>query len=506
MKNPLSLLVLIFCLSTAMAKQPASSSGRPNILLIVADDLGYSDLGCFGSDIPTQNLDKLAAEGLRFRQFYNSAKCEPTRTMIMSGQHWHDAGMKINKGPTMGHVMQSAGYRTYAVGKWHLHGNPVDVGFDRYFGHLGGATNYFRGDKSFRLDSNEYKRPKEFYATSAYGDFAIDFIEEGAKQHPDKPFFMYLAHSAPHSPLMALSEDKAKFRGKYKKGWDVANAERIEKQLKTGIIDASWPIPERPNTIPAWDELSEEEKDVEDLRMSTYAAMVYRMDISIGRVIDKLEELGLRENTLIIFMSDNGSNPFDRGRQNVKGAANKNHNYGLGWAYNSNTPYRLYKRNQHQGGACTGAIFNWPSHIKNPGTVTDQPGYILDLMATFCDIGNASYPKYFQNDTLKPLPGASLTKALKGKTVKRKEPIYFHLFDHAAIIKDDWKLVKAFSREWELYNLSEDRAETNDLSESFPAKKEELLNEWNNWNTSKLKNNGKEPVYIKPDGKPYKKE
>ncbi|MCG8701596.1 MAG: arylsulfatase [Bacteroidales bacterium] len=472
-------------------------ASSPNILLIVVDDMGYSDLQCFGSEISTPNIDEIANEGIRFRQFYNSAKCEPTRSMIMSGQHWHYCGIGIKKGPTMGEVMKSANYRTYAIGKWHLDGNPVDRGFDHYFGHLKGATNYFKGDKSFRLDSAKYPRPKNFYATKAYGDFAIKFIEEGHEKHPGKPFFMYLAHSAPHSPLMALPEDIELFKDTYKVGWDVIRQERLKRQLEMGIIDKKWPIPDFPSSVPAWDSLSAKEQEVEAYRMAMYAAMLYRVDQSVGRVMDKLEELGLKENTLVMFMSDNGANPFDRGRKNVPGAIGQNHNYGLGWAFTSNTPYRFYKRNQNQGGACTGAIFSWPKVIHNHGEVIDAPGHILDLMTTFMDISGAKYPATYNDIKLSALTGTSLLPILKGEKVKDKRTLYFHLFDNAAIIDDNWKLVKAFGNDWELYDLSKDRAETNNLVSEKKDIADELLKDFTQWQgKNELRNNGKEPQYI----------
>ncbi|WP_417611034.1 arylsulfatase [Owenweeksia hongkongensis] len=481
-----TLLFFAFCASQILA--------QPNIILIVADDMGYSDLGCFGSEIETPNLDKLAQEGIRMRQFYNSAKCEPSRAMIISGQHWHDSGIQLENGPTIAEVIRRANYNTYAVGKWHLSGNPVDRGFDHFLGHLNGATNYFKGDPSFRLDHDKFEVPDNFYATSAYGDYAVKFIEEGHKANPEKRFFMYLAHTAPHAPLMALPEDIERFKNTYKAGWDKIREERVKRQLKLGIIDAKWPVPDRPSTIPAWKDLSPKEQEIEADRMATYAAMIYRMDASVGRVIDKLEALGIRDNTLIVFISDNGANPFDRGRKDVPGALGENHNYGLGWAFASNTPYRLYKQNQHNGGACTSAILNWPDVIPPTEKVNDTPVQILDLAPTFFELACAKYPAALDE---KPLPGRSLYPLLTGKKMPPSPPMYFHLYDNAAIIDNNWKLVKAFGNAWELYNLNTDRAETQNLILKEPKKAQKLQQEWENWmGNSQLKHVDNEPKYV----------
>lgn len=490
MKHALGiLLILIFGFNTGVS--------QPNIVLIVADDMGYSDLGCFGSEIQTPNLDKLAMEGIRMRQFYNSAKCEPSRAMIISGQHWHDSGMQLENGPTIAEVIKQANYSTYAVGKWHLSGNPVDRGFDHFFGHLNGATNYFKGDPSFRLDRDKFQVSDDFYATSAYGDYAIKFIEDGHKENPDKRFFMYLAHTAPHAPLMALPEDIERFKDTYKVGWDKVREERIKRQLKSGIIDESWPIPQRPSTIPAWEDLSPKEQEIEAQRMATYAAMIYRMDVSVGRVISKLEELGIRDNTLIIFISDNGANPFDRGREGNPAALGENHNYGLGWAFTSNTPYRLYKQNQHNGGACSSAIVNWPGVIQPNEKMNDTPAQILDLAPTFFHLACAKYPN---NSGEKDLPGRDLYPLLTGKKVPPAPTMYFHLYDNAAIIEDNWKLVKAFGNSWELYNLNIDRAETNNLISKEPQKAQKLQEEWEKWlGNLQLQHVGDEPEYVPVD-------
>lgn len=485
MKGFLFVCISLFCLGQTVLSQP-------NIILIVADDMGYSDLSCFGSEIPTPNLDKLAYSGIRMRQFYNSAKCEPSRAMIITGQHWHDVGLDASGGTSLAEDLQES-YSTFAVGKWHLKGNPLDRGFDHYFGHLNGATDYFKGDPSFRLDRSAYQIPKDFYATSAYADYSIKFIEESQAKNPGKPFFLFLAHSAPHAPLMALPEDKKLFENTYAEGWDVIREKRIKRQQKLGISDPDWPTPKRPEEIPAWGDLSKQEQLAEANRMAIYAAMIYRMDISIGRVVDKLDQLGIKENTLIIFISDNGANPFDRGRVEATSSYGPNQNCGLGWAFTSNTPFRHYKKNQHNGGACTSAIINWPKEIIGKGKILDTPGQILDLKPTILDVAGALYPlkEGYTNN------GQSLKPLFCGSSFSRNPVFYFHLNDNAAIIQDSLKLAKAYGQVWELYNLKNDRNETNDLSNKYPEKTRELIQQWKTWaGNFNLESEGNPPEYI----------
>ncbi len=475
-----------------------SFAERPNILLILADDMGYSDLGCFGGEIDTPHLDRLAANGLRMRQFYNSGKCEPTRASLMSGQYWHDTGLGVRRGPTLGEVMREAGYRTYALGKWHLRGNPYERGFDRYFGHLSGGTDFFVGNNSFRLDDDPWPRPEDFYATVAYTDFAIDFLEEGRKENPDKPFFMYLAHTAPHAPLQALDEDIALFRERYKVGWDVLYQQRIQRQKELGIMEHHWPVPERPDAIPAWEDLTQAGRAFEAERMAVYAAMVYRMDKGIGRILEKLEEWGELDDTLVIFLSDNGASPFDRVRRGTVGKPGSKFNTGLGWAWLSNAPFRHYKRNQHQGGACTSLVASWPKGISHPGSISDQKGHIVDLMSTFIDLGDGSYPQEFAGERLKPLPGRTLDSLFKGHLREPHNALYLHLFDNWAIIEKDYKLVSAYGWPMELYNISNDRAEVLNLVSEKPKLAARLQGKFDAWfaaRNGKLRHNGDDHQY-----------
>ncbi len=480
----------------------AAEGKPPNIILILADDMGYSDLGCYGGEIQTPNLDRLAANGIRFSQFFNSAKCEPTRASLMSGQYWQTCGLGIKQGITMGQAMRLAGYDTFALGKWHMDGNPVDRGFDRYFGHLSGASDYFEGNPSHHLDSEPFKPTDgSFYTTDANADYAIQFIDAAHQKDPAKPFFMYLAFNAPHSPLQALPDDIAKYRGKYRIGWDVLREQRYQRLVEQGVMRPEWKLPPRPGTVPAWDSLTEEEQDFEDARMAVYAAMVDRMDQAIGRVLETVRKLGEEENTLVVFLSDNGASPYDHGPKRtaemvLKGQANLN--VGLGWANLSATPFRHYKRNMFNGGSCTVCIASWPAVVKKTGTVTDQRAHIIDLMATFVDVGGGAWPQESDGKKIDPLPGKSLLPVLAGGERAPHKTLYFQLFDHRAVIAGDWKLVSDWNRPWELFNLKGDRTELNDLFAAQPeqaARMVKLYDEWAKENVTQFKNAGGEPIY-----------
>ncbi len=483
----------------------AAEPAKPNIILILADDMGYSDLGCYGGEIATPTLDRLATGGLRFTSFYNSAKCEPTRASLMSGQYWQDCGLGVKQGLTMGQAMRPAGYDTFAIGKWHLDENPFHRGFDHYFGHLSGGSDYFKGNPSHRLDDMPFKPQPDgtFYTTDANADHAIRFIDAAHRKQPDKPFFMYLAFNAPHGPLQALPGDIARYRGKYLAGWDRIREQRYQKQVALGVIRKQWALTPRPDTIPAWESLTDEEKDFEDVRMAVYAAQVDRMDQAIGRVLAKVKQLGEEENTLVIFLSDNGASPFDHGKLNdrkieplLKGTSHMG--YGLGWANVSATPFSHYKRNMFNGGSATPCIAYWPAFIKEPGTITDQRAHIIDLMATIVDIGGGSWPAEFVGEKVAPLPGKSIRPILGGEKRAPHEELYFQLFDHRAVISGDLKLVSDWGRPWELFDLTADRTELHDLSKTQPEQVARLESLWTAWAAKskiRLRSAGGEPVY-----------
>jgi len=490
-------------LSTISASLCATT--KPNILVILADDMGYSDLGCYGSEIATPNLDRLAAKGLRFTSFYNSAKCEPTRSSLMSGQYWQDCGLGVKNGFTMGQAMQLAGYDTFAIGKWHLDGNPVERGFDHYFGHLGGGSDYFKGSSAHRLDLKPFKpsSDRSFYTTDANADYAIKFISEAHEQHPEKPFFMYLAFNAPHASLQAKAEDIARYRGKYRIGWDKLREQRYQKQIAQGITKKEWALSPRPDTIPAWDLLTPEEQEFEDVRMAVYAAQVDCMDQAIGRVLAQVKHLGEEENTLVIFLSDNGASPYDHGKVTDRRIeplldGTSHLGYGLGWANVSATPFRHYKRNMFNGGSSTACIASWPAVVKRPGSISDQCGHIIDLMATIVDVGGGSWPTELAGTKIAPLPGKSLAPILADKQRESHDVLYFQLFDHRAVIAGNMKLVSDWRRPAELFNLAMDRTELHDLSKEQPAELARLEKLWSEFATKtkiRLRSAGGEPIY-----------
>ena len=465
--------------------QTATSDKRPNIVLIMADDLGFADLGCYGSEIETPNLDKLAADGLRMTQFYNTAKCHSSRVSLLTGLYCDQAGgAKLSRGATIAEVLSEAGYFTAMVGKWHLNKQPTDFGFERYWGHLSGATNFFTGDTSFRLNGEAWNVPQElngrpFYTTHAIGDFALDFLKEGFAT--EKPVLLYVAFNAPHYPLHAPEKDVQKYDGRYDRGWDELRKARHARQLKSGLLPAKWKLSPRPDHIPAWSELNDEERQWEADRMEVFAAMVDLLDENVGRIVEFLQAEGKLENTLILFCSDNGACPFERTRGRfLKPWDPKSYwTYDASWAHVGNTPFRLYKQNQHEGGIASPLIAHWPQGLTaKAGSVTEQPGHLIDFMATFVDVAKAKYPTTIGDRTIDPLQGKSLLPILQGRQREPHETLYFHFGTDRALRQGDWKLVSAKLGKWELYDLAEDRTELNDLAAQHPERVEAMAKEW----------------------------
>ena len=491
----------VCCAPTSAADPP-----RPNIVLVMADDLGWADLGCYGSEIETPNIDALARAGLRFTQFYNTAKCHSSRVSLLSGLYCHQAGnSSLSRAVTIAEVLDAAGYFAAMTGKWHLDGQPTDRGFSRYFGHLSGATNFFTGDNTFRLNGQAWNGfDEDFYATDADVDFAIRFLDEAARS--DKPFFLYVAFNAPHYPLQAPEEDVMKYRGKYRIGWDEVRAARYERQLEMGLVEPRWKPSPRPGHVPDWESLSDEGKDWEDFRMATFAAMVDRVDRNMGRLIGYLKERGVLDETLIMFCSDNGACPFERtrGRQFMPWDARSYWTYDTGWAHVGNTPFRLYKQNQHEGGIASPLIVHWPDGLKTgPGTVTDQPGHLIDFMATCVDLGRATYPKRFDGRPIEPLQGRSLAPIFQGRRRQGHPWIYQQFSTNRAIRQGKWKLVTFRAGPWELYDLDADRTELNDLAAEHPEKLEQMKRLWHQVaeQVDHLPANNRRPVSDRP-GKP----
>jgi arylsulfatase len=448
----------------------------------MVDDLGFSDFGCYGSEIATPHIDGLAQQGLRFSQFYNTAKCHSSRVSLLSGLYCNQAGnAKLDRAVTIGEVLQQAGYFTAMVGKWHLNNEPTNRGFMRYWGHLSGATNFFTGDNTFRLNGKPWSDfDKDFYTTDANVDYAIRFIDEALEAR--QPFFQYVAFNAPHYPLQAPKEDVMKYKGRYDEGWDALRAARYKRQVEMGLIDQSFKLSDRPGYIPSWNKLTDDEKAWESSRMSVFAAMVDRVDQNMGRLIQHLKDKQVFDNTLIMICSDNGACPFERtrGKDLDPWDPDSYWCYDVGWAHAGNTPFRWYKQNQHEGGISSPMIAHWPNGLKaKKGSITHQPGHLIDFMATCVDVGKAKYPEQHAGRKIAPLQGKSLLPILQGEQRSGHDYLYFQFSNNRAIRKGDWKLVSARGGRWELYNLAVDRSELNDLAAKNPKLTNELKALWN---------------------------
>ena len=472
---------------------------KPNIMIIMADDMGYSDIGCYGSEIATPNIDRLAANGLRFRNFYNNAKCCPSRASLLTGLYNHEAGMgnmvsnddaPIKPGPyqgflnencmTIAEVLRTGGYSTYMSGKWHLgerHEHwPMQRGFDKYFGLISGASSYFEIIKEPRLrkmaGGNESwtPPPKGFYLTDAISDSAVGFINSHAESAKAKPFFLYVAYTSPHWPLHALDEDIKKYEGKYAIGWDSLRSIRYNKMLTLGIITDNYKLSPRTEGIPSWTDAEDKESWIR--RMQVYAAMIDRMDQGIGRVISTLERLKVLDNTLIFFLADNGGCAEVAATRNLGGPGipigekGSYDSYREPWANVSNTPYRLYKNYLYEGGIRTPLIIRWPKGVKGNGTLTEQVGHLTDIMPTCIEAAGVKYPENYKNKPLRSLRGNSLIPVFKGNKVERKAPVFWEYAGGKAMRQNEWKMVKKNGGEWELYDLHHDPTELNNLSVS----------------------------------------
>lgn len=491
------------------------AAGRPNIVVIMADDLGYSDIGSYGAEISTPNLDSLAEGGLRFRQFYNNAKCSPTRASLLTGLYPHQAGMGDlangapgDPGPYQGYlpansvtvaeVLRAAGYRTYMAGKWHIGDLPEhwphSRGFDRYFGLISGATSFFEllkepgRNRQMVLEDRLWEPSGDgFYATDAYNDYAADRIREHRREHAGSPFFLYVAHTAPHFPLHALPEDIARYEERYKAGWDSVRTERFQRMRQLGIIDERYALPERPSSIPAWEDADKKEEWAR--LMAVYAAMIDRMDQGIGRILRALEETGTRDNTLILFLSDNGGTAeavAGRGLNDPSvpiGARGSYVAYLEPWANVSNTPFRLYKNWVHEGGIITPLIANWRRGISSPGRLTDEFGHVIDLMPTALELAGVPYPRTMNGHSILPIEGRSLASVLRGGTIDRPAPLYWAYGGNWAIRDGDWKLVhdRRHPDRVELFNLREDPAERRDVASQHLARVVQLRATWQAW-------------------------
>jgi len=484
---------------------------KPNIVLIMVDDLGFADLGCYGSTIiETPTLDRLASGGLRFSQFYNTAKCHSSRVSLLTGLYCIQAGDEsMNRGVTLAEALKPAGYFTAMSGKWHLKNEPTERGFQRYFGHLSGKTDFFNGDNTFRLNGEKFDDfDQDFYTTDVMTDYALRFIDES--EQTNKPFFLYLAYNAPHYPLQAPKQDIEKYRGKFRLGWDKLRQQRYEKQVKMGLIDSDHKLSPRPDYIPAWDTLSDKQKEWEAFRMAVFAAMVDRVDQNVARIVDRLEAKGELDNTLILFMSDNGACPFDRthGMDKTPWQGGSHMCYDVGWAHAGNTPFRWYKQNQHEGGISSPMIAHWPAGLKTkPGSITHQPGHLIDIMATLLDVAGGSYPNTHDGRSIEPLAGKSLLPIFRGEQRDPHDWLYFLYHDNRAMRMGDYKLVSAEWGRWELYNLAEDRTELSDLADKMPEKVAAMKKQWHHVaeHVDRAPKRLRRPVHDRAPKTPYKR-
>ena len=493
--------------------------GRPNVIVILVDDMGFSDLGCYGSEIPTPHLDQLADHGLRFTQFYNTARCSPSRAALMTGLYPHHAGMghldpylrpnsagytgKLSdRCVTMAEVLTDAGYATSMTGKWHLglqNGTPPwKRGFARSlcspFGELyfPGQTSPRAGNARLQLFSDGQEIPTDsgevgtgWYSPDLWTKYTLKYVDQAIAEK--KPFFHYLAHNAPHFPLMAPPEDIARFRGKYKAGWDQLRLDRHARQKKMGLVKAEWPLAERPADSPAWDALTDAQKDRFDHLMALYAAILSRVDRSIGDLVTGLKQRGVYENTLILFMSDNGGNgeagPAGRVTGEPFGAVTSFIHLGMNWATLNNTPFRRYKHFTHEGGVATPLIAHWPQGIDaaQHGKFFHQPAHLVDILPTVLQVTGTTYPTTRGNAKILPVDGVSFAAAFRGKSFTRREPIYYFHEGNRGVRQGKWKLVMKYKGEWELYDMEADRTEQRDLAAARMAVAKKMAAQWESW-------------------------
>lgn len=522
----LRLLILAALLAVLSAK------GAPNIVIVLVDDMGYSDIGCFGGEVKTPNLDRMADEGLRFTQFYNAGRCCPTRASLLTGLYPHQAGIghmvqdkghpgyigRLNdRSVTIAEVLRVAGYRTGCFGKWHVthfdykteeadHPDtwPLQRGFDRFVGSLAGGGNFY-GPKGWMVD-NEFVEPGEdFYYTDVVSRAAVDFIKSSDTK---KPLFLYVAYTAPHWPLHAHEEDIAKYAGVFDGGWDAIRQSRYERMVEMGLIKKEWQLSPRDKREKAWED--EPDKKWRAHQMATYAAMIDRVDQGVGRIREALRKTGRDADTLFLFLSDNGGCEETPGMPGIQRFAKEGQDtsnwgnlrdvmagppgtfqsYGIPWANASNTPWRWYKSEVHEGGIATPLVVHWPKGIGEQmhGSLISEPGHVIDLMATCVEVADATYPETFGERKVQPMEGVSLAPAFnaagkdfKNFSLQRKQALFFEHEGNRAIRDGKWKLVKLRKGDWELYDLEADRSELNNLANQDPERVESMAAAWLAW-------------------------
>jgi arylsulfatase A-like enzyme len=534
-------LAAFFACGTALE---AAEAARPNIIVILSDDMGYSDLGCYGGEISTPNLDALAANGVRFTQFYNTARCCPTRASLLTGLYPHQAGvghMTEDRGydgyrgvlnrqsVTIAEVLQPSGYRTYMCGKWHLTrftGQnadrstwPLGRGFEKFYGTIAGAGSFYdpttlcRQNKLITVENDPEYHPEPYYYTDALSENAVSFLRHHRTETPDKPFFLYLAYTAAHWPMHAPKAAIEKYKGKFDAGYAPAREARLQRMKEIGLVPAEMELSPPSD---AWGIVKD--KAWEARCKEVFAAMIETMDAGVGRIVDQLKATGQLDNTLILFLQDNGACAETIGRSpnaadpgNLKpmgpdqlqpkvqppmqtrdgrwvksgpgvmpGPADTYVAYGRGWANVSNTPFREYKHWTHEGGISTPLIAHWPAGIQRDraGQFERQPGHLIDIMATCVDLAGAKYPEQVAGQAIKPREGVSLRPAFNGEPLSRSQPLFWEHESNRAVREGDWKLVAKEGQPWELYNLANDRTESHDLAASEPSRVRDLAAKW----------------------------
>lgn len=501
-----------FLTTLAGAGLATAQQQRPNIVVLFADDLGYSDIGCFGGEIRTPNLDSLAKGGVRFTQFYNTARCCPSRATLLTGMYAHQAGVghMVNprpmpsyagdlnpRTPTVAEVLKPAGYQTFLSGKWHVtpfndkkHNWPLQRGFDRFYGIIGGASNYFDPNSLVRDNERIERDSPDYYFTDAIASNAVRYIDEA-----NGPFFLYTAFTAPHWPLHALAPDIERYKGRYKHGWDAMREERRARMVKMGIVDQRWPLTPRDTDVPAWKDAPD--KEWQQRRMEVYAAQVDRMDQGVGRILDALRRKGQLDNTLVMFFADNGgcaenigpnaagqeayvAGAIKRGvkveRGNrpglIPGGENTFASYGIQWANASNTPFRLYKHWVHEGGISSPFVAHWPKGIRAKGKLTSQPAHLIDILPTCAALAGAKTPA---------VEGRSLVPGFDGGAIRRTDALYWEHEGNRAVRDGKWKLVSKHPGQWELFDIAADRCELNDVAAREPAVASKLAGLYDKW-------------------------
>ncbi|MCG2590211.1 arylsulfatase [Rhodohalobacter sulfatireducens] len=501
--NSFSILVvgiLLFLLATGCTPD---QNRPPNIVLILADDLGYSDIGAYGSEIETPNLDRLAENGIRFTQMHNTSKCFPSRASLLTGQYAQRVGMsespdRLSNAVMFGEVLKNAGYKTIFVGKHHGTDNPHEWGFDHYWGLRDGAANYFNpGEqrsfdpgppaqkewaypRSFVFDDSlaePYTPPENYYGTDTWTDWALELL--GRYENDADPFLLYLSLQAPHDPLHAPEESIEKYEGVYEVGYEKIASDRYESQLQMGLLDERFPRSEP--TFREWEALNDSTKADQVRRMQVYAAMIDRMDQNIGRILQYLEERDELDNTLLMFASDNGASAevVEIGDGEI-GSMTRWASLKEDWANVANTPFRLYKNYSHEGGTATPFIVHWPNVITEGGQINHSLLHFIDMMPTFVEVSGGSYPERYKDEQLYPMEGVSLLPLFQGDSIERNKPLFYEWNEGRAVQTENWKLVQ-WGEDWELYDRRTDLTETVNLADEYPDTVNLLEAQWQQW-------------------------